>query len=63
MPLFKQYLLFSQSFKNFDPLLALQDPQQRAMLSGPFILMSLIMCSHVGRVICVTIELVNEIPQ
>lgn len=59
IPLVKQYLLLNHSAKFFDPLLALQDPQQSAMFSGPLILMSLIICSQVGLVFCV----LNDIRQ
>lgn len=51
IPFIAQYLPFNQSLNSFDPLLALQDPQQSAMLSCPLIRMSLIMCSHVGLVL------------
>ena len=63
MPFAKQYLLNNQASNCFDPLLALQDPQHRAIFSDPFILISLTICSHVALDLNERAGLVNIIPQ
>ena len=60
---FLQKSLSSQSSRILDPLLALHEMQQRAILSIPFILISLTICSHEGLLVLELSLFENSIPQ